>query len=179
VRDLQGRELLVEGGLVSFELRGVVLGCLAAGRAALLFLSRAVPHRLEQLELAVWRASPSPAGRTNGKGDLRWRLAWRWRRAEPQRRGFAVGLWDVDGLMPRGHRGASSRVKHDCPVGSGREQRECETAAAPQYKLYSHVSGQNCLGHAISLVPVFVSRSSPTSKILPTFWVVSCTQAKY
>ena len=64
---------------------------------------------------------------------------------------------------------AGRAVKHDFPVGSGREQRECETAAAPQYKLYSHVSEQNCLGHAISLVPVFVSRSSPTSKILPTF----------
>lgn len=56
--------------------------------------------------MAAWRASPSPAGRTNGKGDLLWRLAWRWRRAEPQRRGFAVavGLWDLDGLMPHGHR---------------------------------------------------------------------------
>ena len=55
VRDLQGGELLVKGGLVSFELRGVVLGCLAAGRAALLFLPRAAAHRLEQLELAAWR----------------------------------------------------------------------------------------------------------------------------
>jgi len=32
--ELQGGELLVKGGLVSFELRGVVLGCLAAGRTA-------------------------------------------------------------------------------------------------------------------------------------------------
>jgi hypothetical protein len=43
--DLQGGELLVEGGLVALELRGVVLGRLAPGRGPFLLLPRAVPHR--------------------------------------------------------------------------------------------------------------------------------------
>jgi hypothetical protein len=43
--DIQGGELLVEGGLVALELRGVVLGRLAPGRGPFLLLPRNVPHR--------------------------------------------------------------------------------------------------------------------------------------
>ena len=107
MRDLQGGELLVEGGLVSFELRGVVLGCLAAGRAALLFLLRAVPHRLESssggLELAAWRASPSP--RRKDKRERRSALAWRRRRAEAR---LCRGTLGWDGM---GWDGAPGRVR--------------------------------------------------------------------
>lgn len=112
MRDLQGGELLVEGGLVSFELRGVILGCLAAGCAALLFLPRAVAHRLEQLEIAAWRARATPAGR-NGSGDLRWRGVGR-------RRGFCCGtMGGMDGWMEAQGRVDSSPAR----LPSGPEPR--------------------------------------------------------
>ena len=82
VRDLQGGELLVKGGLVSFELRGVVLGRLAAGRAALLFLPSAVAHRLEQLELAAWRRGGVAGVALARRKKRERRSALAWRRAE-------------------------------------------------------------------------------------------------
>lgn len=138
VRDLQGGELVVEGGLVSFELRGVVLGCLAAGRAALLFLPRAVPHRAAGARgVAAWRA---PAGR-NGSGDLPWRGVGR-------RRGFCRGNFGMDDGMGTGARrlessttaewarAASSVRRRDFWVVLIASDRK-RNGGCSQYKLYS------------------------------------------
>lgn len=122
-RDLQGGELLVERGLVALELRGVVLGRLAPGRAPLLLLPRAVPHRSGQPERKREQGggrSPSPAG-ANGsgggrrwvgleRGDLRSLAAVAWRRAEAR---FCRAGFGIDG-------GASTRLQRDCRVGPGR-----------------------------------------------------------
>jgi len=71
-RDLQGGELLVEGGLVALVLRGVVLGGLAPCRAPLLLLPRAVPHRSSRPERERarrgWRRPPPPEANGSGGG---------------------------------------------------------------------------------------------------------------
>lgn len=119
-RDLQGGELLVEGGLVALELRGVVLGGLAPGRAPLLLLPRAVPHRSSQPESERERRGRAggrrrrPPEQTNsgaaegdGRGAGRSALAGAWRRAG----GVLPCGFGMDGL------GARRLVLHDCRVG--------------------------------------------------------------
>jgi hypothetical protein len=79
--DLQGSELLVEGGLVALEVRGVVLGHLAPGRSPFLLLPRAVPHRSARApgRAPSQRPVEKPVERQPGEmlklGDLRSRGA--------------------------------------------------------------------------------------------------------